>query len=332
MRTDPMLVAILMLVGGLAVLIYGADLLIRGVTALATRLGVPAIVIGMTVVAFGTSMPEVAVNLISAFGGQTELAFGNVVGSSTINIGWVLAMTALVRPLQVDAIIIRREIPMMILAASALMVLSLDTLDGNAIGIVPRTDGLILLLLFCVFLYYTTLQTILVRHRDDLVEEAVDAYDDTPKLPGWKMTLMIVLGLAGVAAGGHFAVSGAVTIAQRFGVPANIIGLTLVSFGTTLPELVTCVLAARRGQSEIAIGNVVGSNILNILFVGGAVATVHPIVIPQGGIGDLLMLMVLCLLLLPISIRAGKTVTRAEGAFLLIVSLSYAVWRTITSL
>lgn len=327
-----MVLAIMMLVGGLAVLILGADLLIRGVTALATRLGVPPIIIGMTVVAFGTSMPEVAVNLISAFGHHTELAFGNVVGSCTLNIGWVLAVTALVRPLKVDAIIIRREIPMMILAASAFMVLSLDTLNGSTVGILPRTDGLILLLLFGVFLYYTTLQTILVRHRDDLVEEAVGEVDRAPILPQWKMTLMILLGLVGVAAGGHFSVRGAVTIAEHFGVPANIIGLTLVSFGTTLPELVTCVLAAKRGQSEIAIGNVVGSNILNILFVGGAVATVHPIDIPPGGIGDLLILLVLCLLLLPISVRAHKTVTRAEGALLLVLYLAYATWRTITSL
>lgn len=329
-----LLLDILMVAGGLVALIFGADFMIRGISSLATKLGVPAIVIGMTVVAFGTSLPEVAVNVMSAAKHQTDLAFGNIVGSCSINLGWVLALTAIIRPLKVDAIIIRRELPFMILASAMLLVMSLDPqLNGPSfLPILPRTDGLLLLLLFCVFLYNTTMQTISVRKKDDLVEEATDVAEDIKPLPGLQMTLMIVGGLIGVGVGAHFAVQGAVHIAERFGVPDNIIGLTLISFGTTLPELVTCIIAARRGQAEIAMGNVVGSNILNILFVGGTVATIHPIAIPQGGIGDMAFLTFLCMLTLPIAIRGSRTVTRAEGAFLLILYLAYTTYRTATSL
>jgi cation:H+ antiporter len=329
-----LLLDIFMVVGGLVALIFGADFMIRGISSLATKLGVPAIVIGMTVVAFGTSLPEVAVNVMSAAKEQTDLAFGNIVGSCSINLGWVLAITAIIRPLKVDAIIIRRELPFMILASATFMVMSLDPqLNGPSfLALIPRTDGILLLLLFCVFLYNTTMQTISVRKKDDLVEEATDVAEEIKPLPGWQMTLMIIGGLIGVGAGAHFAVLGAVHIAERFGVPDNIIGLTLISFGTTLPELVTCIIAARRGQAEIAMGNVVGSNILNILFVGGTVATIHPIAIPQGGIGDMAFLTFLCILTLPIAIRGSRTVTRAEGALLLILYLSYTTYRTATSL
>lgn len=328
-----MILSFVLVVAGLAILIVGADYMIRGVSSLATALGVPTIVIGMTVVAFGTSMPEVAVNVLSAFKHETSLAFGNIVGSCSINIGWVLAVTALVRPLRVDAIIIRREIPFMILVTVILLVMSLDPqLNGtSAIGALTRTDGIILLLLFLVFIYYTTFQTLAVRKRDDLVEEATDVAEEIKALPAWKMTLMIVGGLIGVAIGAQMAVSGAVDIARHLNIPENIIGLTLISFGTTLPELVTCVMAARRGQAEIAVGNVVGSNILNILFVGGTVATIHPIALPAGGIGDLLMLTLLCTLSFPIAVRGSKTVTRGEGTLLLILYLSYTTYRAISA-
>jgi cation:H+ antiporter len=328
-----MFISVILVVVGLAVLIFGADFMIRGVSSLATALGVPAIVIGMTVVAFGTSMPEIAVNVLSAVRHETSLAFGNIVGSCSINIGWVLAVTALVRPLKVDAIIIRREIPFMILVTVVLLVMSLDPqLNGtDVIGSLTRTDGIILLLLFCVFIYYTTFQTLAVRKRDDLVEEATEVAEDIKALPGWKMALMIVGGLTGVAIGAQMAVTGAVDIARHLDIPENIIGLTLISFGTTLPELVTCVMAARRGQAEIAVGNVVGSNILNILFVGGTVATIHPIILPPGGPGDLLMLTFLCALSFPIALRGSKTVTRGEGAFLLILYLSYTTYRAISA-
>jgi len=331
-----MLVSIVLLIVGLALLIVGADLLIRGVTALAVRLGVPTIVVGMTVVAFGTSTPEVAINLLTAIRGETALAFGNVVGSCTINIGWVLALTAIVRPLRVDAIVVRREVPFMILITATLCVLMLDEVLGGAVGAAPiasglsRGDGVVLLLLFCVFIYYTVASLRTTQKSDELVETATEAVDQLPRMQPWKMTLLIVLGLVGVAGGAQLSVGGAVDIARAYDVPENVIGLTLVSFGTTLPELVTCLMAARRGQPEIAIGNVVGSNILNVLLVGGAVATIHPIALPPGGMGDLAMLGLLSLLVLPIALRGGRIITRAEGAVLLTIYFAYVTWRLLT--
>ncbi len=328
-----MILSILMTLGGLAILIFGADVMIRGITSLATKLGVPAIVIGMTVVAFGTSMPEVAVNVMSAARHQTDLAFGNIVGSCSINIGWVLAIAAIIRPLKVDAIIIRREIPFMILATCTLLVMSLDPqLDGPGHpAMLPRTDGLMLLLLFGVFLYYTAMQMRGPGRRDELVADATDAAEEIKPQTNWKMAVMILSGFACVAIGAQLAVSGAVDIAKTLGIPDNIIGLTLISFGTTLPELVTCIIAVRRGQAEIAMGNVVGSNILNVLFVGGTVATIHPIAIPPGGIGDLAFLALLTVLIFPIAIRGSRTVTRAEGICLLVLYLTYITYRTATA-
>ncbi len=331
-----MFVSMVLLILGLALLIVGADLLIRGVTALAMQLGVPAIVVGMTVVAFGTSTPEVAINLLSAIRGESALAFGNVVGSCSINLGWVLALTAIIRPLRVEAIVIRREMPFMILATAMLCVLLLDELLGGAVGSAPgasglsRGDGVVLLLLFGVFIYYTVVSLRATRRSGDLVEAATDAVDKLPSMQAWKMTLLIVLGLIGVAGGAQLSVGGAVDIARAYDVPENIIGLTLVSFGTTLPELVTCVMAARRGQPEIAIGNVVGSNILNVLLVGGAVATIQPIAVPPGGTGDLAMLGLLSLIVLPIALRGGRIISRAEGALLLMIYLAYISWRLLT--
>jgi len=331
-----MLLSIILLVVGLALLIFGADVLIRGVTAMAMRLGVPPIVVGMTVVAFGTSTPEVAINLFSAVRGETALAFGNVVGSCSINIGWVLAMTAIVRSLPVETVVIRREIPFMILAAAVMSVLALDNTLGGSLGPtyvtsgLSRGDGIVLLLLFCVFIYYTTFSLRATPKSDDLIEDATQVADRVPNMPAWKMSLLILIGLVFVAGGAQLAVGAAVDIARAYNVPENVIGLTLVSFGTTLPELVTCLMAARRGQPEIAIGNVVGSNILNILLVGGAVATIHPIALPPGGIGDLAMLGLLSVLTLPIAFRGGKIINRAEGALLLVIYLAYITWRLLT--
>ena len=340
-----MLLQILILVAGLGLLIGGADLLVRGVSALARAAGVPPLIIGLTLVAFGTSLPEVVINCLSAWNGSTGLAFGNVIGSCAVNIGFVLAVTALIRPLHVEASVIVREIPMMLLAVAGMLVLSGDRLlnhvDHNAL---VRGDGAILLLLFCVFLYYVIKDALTRRdepqlQHDALVEEverniqtgrglAAAAGRDRPL---WLSGLMSVGGLVGVAGGGRLAVAAAVNIAEALRVPQNIIGLTLVSFGTTLPELATCVVAARRGQSDIAIGNVVGSNIFNLLFIGGVVSMIRPIPIPDGGHVDLLLMAGLSAALLPVTIRGPRMVTRAEGGLLLAAYVSFVVWRTLFS-
>jgi cation:H+ antiporter len=328
-----MLLSLLLLIVGLALLIGGADLLVRGVSALAAALGVPPLVIGLTVVAFGTSTPELVVNVYSAAKGETSLAFGNIVGSCAINIGFVLALTAILRPIDVQVTVISREIPMMLLAVAGMVILSEDTiLAGGAIDVLNRNDGLMLLLLFCVFIYYIALQAMQRKRTDPLLQEiAEEARPAPPKKLAWTQVMLTLIGLMGVGVGGRLTVSSAVDIAQRLGISEAIIGLTLISFGTTLPELTTSILAARRGHADIAIGNVVGSCIYNILCIGGIVATIHPIALPKGGQLDLLVMAGLSAALWPIAMRGPRKITRAEGALLLSAYLAYLAFRTTTA-
>jgi cation:H+ antiporter len=324
--------SLLFIVGGLAALVFGADLLIRGVSAMASRLGVPSLVIGLTVVAFGTSMPEVVVNVMAATSGSTELAFGNLVGSSAINIGFVLAMTALVRPLNVDRSLVVREIPLLLLVVAAWCVLLNDQwLLGATGNSLSRQDGVVLILLFLMFLYLTVRSTLTLSQQtvapDGLIEEVRDRIKDHPKVMGWTLAAVLtVIGLVGVAGGGRLAVMGAVDVATRWGISPTLIGLTIVSFGTTLPELATCIAAARRGQGDIALGNVVGSNLFNLMFIGGTVAIISPVSLPPGGWVDLSVMAVLSALLLPLAIRQSKLL-RSEAALLLVIYFAYLIGR-----
>lgn len=327
-----MFISALILLGGLVLLVGGANVMIRGATALAKAFNVPPIVIGLTIVAFGTSAPELVVNVTAAQAGQGQLAFGNVVGSCAINLGWVLAITALVRPIKVERSIISREIPMMLLGTAAFAVLAADNLfDHSPENLLTRGNGIMLLLLFGVFLYYTISNLIgvpkKVQEADPFVEEMTSDLARKKPISKAKSLVMTLGGLAGLVCGGRITVYAAVKIATALGVPEVIIGLTIISFGTTLPELITGILATRRGEGDIAIGNVVGSNIFNLLFIGGTVSVIHPISVPAGGMADLVLLCVLSALVLPISIRGHRTITRGEGAFLLCLYFGYLIWR-----
>jgi cation:H+ antiporter len=331
-----MFVFALILIVGLLFLVGGANVMIRGATALARAFDVPPIVIGLTIVAFGTSAPELVVNCTAAYAGQPQLAFGNVVGSCAINLGWVLAITALVRPIKVERSIISREIPMMLLATAAFSVLAADRLfDHSPEDLLTRGNGIILLLLFGVFLYYTISSIVLapkkVQEADPFVEELTENLERKKPISKSVSFALTIIGLIGLVGGGRITVYAAVKIATALGIPEVLIGLTIISFGTTLPELITGILATRRGEGDIAIGNVVGSNIFNLLFIGGTVSIIHPIPVPSGGIADLLILGVLSVLVLPICIRGHRTVTRAEGAFLLCLYFSYLAWRIFTN-
>jgi cation:H+ antiporter len=331
-----MLIFSLILVAGLVLLVGGANVMIRGATALATAFCVPPVVIGLTIVAFGTSAPELVVNCTAAYAGQSQLAFGNVVGSCAINLGWVLAITALVRPIKVERSIISREIPMMLLATAAFFVLASDRFFDHAPeNLLTRGNGIILLLLFGVFLYYTISSILLapkkVQASDPFLEEITDNLERRKPLSKATSIALTIGGLAALVCGGRLTVYAAVKIATAIGIPEVLIGLTIISFGTTLPELITGILATRRGEGDIAIGNVVGSNIFNLLFIGGTVSVIHPIAVPRGGITDVFVLLVLSALVLPICIRGQRTVTRSEGAFLLCLYLTYLAWRIIKS-
>ncbi|MBL8215439.1 MAG: calcium/sodium antiporter [Bryobacterales bacterium] len=318
----------LLLAGSLALLLIAAHYFVDGVSGIAAALGVPPVVIGMTVVAFGTSTPELVVNGLSAARGSTDLAFGNVVGSCLVNVGFVLAITAIIKPMKVEPSLITREIPMLIVGVATLVVLSSDRwLDGTAENMWRRTDGLVLLLLFCIFLYYTTRQAITSRRTDVFIAEVKEEAARAKPQPLWREILYTVGGLVGVSQGATWTVDHAVLIARAFGLSEAVIGLTIISLGTTLPELATCILAARRGDPDIALGNIVGSNIFNVLCIGGLVATINPVKLPEGGHTDLLVMALLSIVLLPIAIRSQRTITRGEGIFLLAVFVSYLSWR-----
>ena len=329
-----MLIALLSVAAGLMILVGGADVFVRGASALARSLGVSPLAIGLTVVAFGTSAPELAVNLSAALGGRTGVAFGNVAGSNIANVGLILGISALVKPLAVHLSVISREIPMMTLAAIVVLVLAADRAlafgAGAAEDVVGRADGIVLLLVFGVFLYYTASDALCHRSATLLAPAVETVVPTLPPPSTGRGLLLTIVGLVGVVLGGMLTVDGAVKVATTFGVPQVVIGLTLVAVGTSLPELATSIVAARNGQSDMAVGNVVGSNIFNSLFVLGTTATTSPVPVPAGGIVDLLVAAGLSLALLPIALRQRK-ITRAEGAALLAAYLAYTGWRALGS-
>jgi cation:H+ antiporter len=331
-----MILSIFLIIFGLVLLVVGANTMIRGASALAASLGVPPVVIGLTIVAFGTSAPELVVNVTAAISGKPQLAFGSIIGSSTINLGWVLAITALVRPIKVERSIISREIPMMLLGTLAFGTLAADQFfDHRPDNLLTRGNGIILLLLFCVFLYYT-ISSVLVApkklvQQDPFAEEIAGALEKRRPLTMPLSVGLTIGGLVMLVTGGRLTVYAAVKVASALGMPEFLIGLTIISFGTTLPELVTGILATRRGEGDLALGNVVGSNIFNLLFIGGTVSVISPIPVPPGGLADLLLLAILTAISLPIAIRGQRTITRAEGAFLIILYLSYLAWRVSSS-
>ena len=318
----------ILLAASLGLLLLAARYFVDGISTIAESLGVPKIVIGMTVVAFGTSTPELVVNSLSAYQGSTDLAFGNIVGSCLVNVGFVLALTALIRPLKVEASLITREIPMLIVSVLAIVVLASDRLlNAEPQDAWRRTDGLILLLLFCIFLYYTTWQAIAAGKSDAFIAEVRDEVARAAPRTLWIQIMVTVAGFLGVSLGANWTVEYAVSIARGYGISETVIGLTVISLGTTLPELATCILAARRGDADIALGNIVGSNLFNLLCIGGIVSTISPVAIPARGHFDLFVMAFLSIVLLPIAIRSGRTITRGEGAFLMAVFIAYLGWR-----
>lgn len=322
----------ILLAASLGLLLLAAQYFVDGISTIAENFGVPKIVIGMTVVAFGTSTPELVVNSISAYQGATDLAFGNIVGSCLINVGFVLALTALIRPMKVEPSLITREIPMLIVAVAAIVVLGSDRfLNAEAQDAWRRSDGMILLLLFAIFLYYTTRQAMRAGKTDAFIAEVQVKVERAAPKALWIQILFTVAGFIGVSLGASWTVDYAVAIARGIGVSETLIGLTVISIGTTLPELATCMLAARRGDVDIALGNIVGSNLFNLLCIGGIVSTIRPIPIPNGGHIDLMVMAFLTVILLPIAIRSDRTITRGEGAFLMAVFVAFLGWRILSS-
>lgn len=310
-----MLLNIIYLLSGFFILIYGANFLVDGGSALAHRLKVSNIVIGLTIVAFGTSTPELVVNVVSSMEGSSALALGNVVGSNIFNILAILGITALFIPLGVKRTTTWVEVPLAVFAAILLLII----VNSEPINHISRAEGITLLCFFAVFLLYTF---VLARKG-----EAGEGEEVVIKpFPVGKSALFIGLGLVGLIIGGKLLVSGAVSIAQSIGISERIIGLTIVSIGTSLPELATSVIAARKGNADIAIGNVVGSNIFNTFLILGISATVNPLQVPAGSLTDLIVNIIAAgLLFLFIFTGKGRKISRWEGILLLAIYAIYLI-------
>jgi cation:H+ antiporter len=319
-----MLLAALLLVVGLVLLVGGGEALVRGSTGLARSLGVSQLVIGLTVVAFGTSAPELAVNLIAAWQGRGEISFGNIIGSNMANIGLIVGCAALIRPIVIDRVVVLRELPTMLLATAAAVVMALDRWLSDSPNLYDRSDGILLLMLFGVFLYYTIFDFMNQRannHGPEIGSEGLP-----PRRLARELALLAA-GLVALLAGARISVDAAVELARGLGVPEVIIGLTLLAVGTSLPELAASVVASLRGHVGLAIGNVVGSNIFNLLLVAGVTAILHPIPIPPVGGRDLLVLTVLSLVLMGVSLTRRRQIVRTEAVALLLIYFGYLVWR-----
>lgn len=300
----------------------GANGLTDGAASVAKRFNIPNIVIGLTIVAFGTSAPELAVSASSAIKGSADIAIGNVVGSNIFNTLMIVGCTALFAPIVITRNTLQREIPLCILSSLALMICANDVfLDGAKENVLSITDGLILLCFFAIFLRYTFA---IATHSPKEKLEKEEATEDIKQLPMWKSTLFILGGLGALIVGGSLFVDGASGIARGLGVSESIIGLTLVAGGTSLPELATSIVAALKKNPEIAIGNVVGSNLFNIFFVLGCSASITPLRLTGITNLDLWVLVGSSILLWLFGVFFGKrTITRIEGSILMLCYVGY---------
>ena len=316
-----MLIDLLLIVLGVILVLKGADFLTKGGADLARRMNVPELVVGLTIVAAGTSAPELFVSLVSALKGTPDLAVGNVVGSNIMNTLVIVGITAMVAPIAIARQTVSKDMPFTVAASVLLMMVSLDAchsmnLQGNTIS---RLDGVLLLLGFAAFMYYTFREARKGNAADD------EAAESKKPLSVWLCLVLMVLGLTMLVVGSELFVRYASALAVTLGVSESVVGLTIVAGGTSLPELATSVVAARKGQSAMAIGNVIGSNVFNILLILGTTAVVCPMQIGGITIYDLGMMLNAMLLLWLFSFTK-LTVARWEGAVLTAVYLGYLGW------
>lgn len=298
----------ILLILGFVLLIKGADFFVDGASSIAGKLKVPSLIIGLTVVSMGTSMPEAAVSISASLGGNNGISLGNVVGSNLFNLLVVVGVSAVVLPIVTDRDILKRDMPIGIAITAALCVMLID-------GKLSRLDAVILLVLFVAYLLLLIRSAL--KNRTE---------EDEQKVMSWgKSLLFVLLGAAGIIGGGQLVVNNAKTIAAALGMGETLIGLTVVAFGTSLPELVTSIVAAKKGESGIAMGNVVGSNIFNILFVLGLAGAISPMTADSAFFIDTGILIVVSLIMLLFAFTKRKT-SRVEGAISVLMYLAYTAY------
>lgn len=315
---------------GVSLVIWGADRLTEGASSLARGMHIPEIIIGLTIVAAGTSAPELFVSLVSALKGSPDLAVGNVVGSNIFNVMLIVGCSALVAPIAISKSTVKKDIPFAVVASLLLFVLCLDGMDsphlwGNEIS---RSDGLLLLAGFAAFMFYTFSEAEKKGEFDEVIAGNDDSDEDVVPVsqqPKWKNVAWIIVGLACLIIGSNIFVDAASYVAYRFGMRPSVVGLTIVAGGTSLPELATSLVAARKGQSGLAIGNAIGSNVFNILLIVGLTAVIHPMRIMGINIIDLSMMLFSIGVLWMFS-YTKYTVSRREGVLLVAGFLAYMGW------
>ena len=319
---------ILLLIGGLILILLGANGLTDGAASVAKRFRIPPIVIGLTIVAFGTSAPELTVSVSSALKGSADIAIGNVVGSNIFNTLMIVGCTALFAPIVITRNTLRKEIPLCILSSIVLLICANDVfLDKAPENILNRVDGLLLLCFFVIFMGYTfAFASKPVTTEQQAEHPVIEEETEIKSLPWWQSILYIIGGLAALIYGGQLFVDGATGIARNLGVSESIIGLTLVAGGTSLPELATSIVAALKKNPEIAIGNVIGSNLFNIFFVLGCSASITPLHLSGITNFDLFTLVGSGILLWLFGLFfAKRTITRIEGGIMILCYVAYTV-------
>lgn len=310
----------IVLVVGLVLLIKGADWFVEGASGVAAKFGVPSLVIGLTIVAFGTSAPEAAVSISSALKGSSGIALGNVVGSNLFNLLAVVGVCSVMRPTVIDKSIIKKDFPYNLLATVVLAITMIDAFFGDLpVNVISRTDGLIIIAFFVIFMYYTISAGLSGKAEADKEKKIYS-------IP--KLIVLLVVGIAAIVIGGQAVVNGASDIARSFGVNETLIGLTIVAVGTSLPEFVTSVVAIRKGEDDIAIGNVVGSNVFNILFIIGIAGAIKSIPVDAALITDILMLLAISLIFY-FSVLKKRTVNRAGGIAMVLAYVLYMAYAVI---
>lgn len=315
-----MILDIFLLIAGFVLLIKGADILVEGSSSIAKKFGLSNLMIGLTVIAFGTSAPELIVNIIASINGKSDIGMGNIIGSNISNILLILGLTAVFVNIEVDKSIIKKQIPFSVLAVFSLFILiNSFTINGVGENGLFRSGGLILICFFSIFLYFTF--SIPKEKKSDRGVEKVK------EIKNWKSTLMILGGILALFLGGQFIVDSSVNISRSFGLSEALIGLTIVAIGTSLPELAASVVAALKNKAGMAVGNVIGSNIFNILWVLGLSSVIRPISYNPVMNLDIFFLIFISILLIPlIFVGKKKHITRPEGLILLSLYATYLVF------
>lgn len=308
-------IQVALLAVGFVLLVKGADWFVEGASRLAERFGIPQLVIGLTIVAMGTSLPEAAVSVSAALKGSAEITIGNIVGSNIMNVLLILGITSVITPIAVQRSTVKYEIPFVIIVSAVLMGI------GYTDHMVGRTDGIILWALMLLYLGYLL---VMAKKGNGLPEE-MEETDSTKPMSVWKMLLLILIGGVMIVAGSDVAVDAATALARIFGMSERLIGLTIVAFGTSLPELVTSATAAVKGKADIAVGNIVGSNIFNILFVVGTSALITPVAYAANFFVDSIVCIATAALLWVLVMKNNR-LGRAGGACMLVCYAAYFVY------